>query len=303
MDGMRLENMDRIWLSLSGAPEVPVLKKNPAFHKYTDRNLWITSKSKAFRAHLKATAYQKPVLWDCRVYSDKDLVETWLKTAKAQGHKIYDSEVANYEGGFIAMDIAELVEPPKLVILVLGVKEAPNKETPTVLLEAVRTRMHLGKATWIVDQPSRRIDSDFHRGYSDTLYDMLQGWSHFEISGVHVSLTSGPNPEIRRDHVVATDVDDLLDDLLDEDEEEEEVEEVEEEEGEEEEEEVEDGGEEEEEEVDADEVDETHELEEEEGNTEPEVDEGFRTFDVKIEPDGPKRKKKKPWSRNKKGSK
>jgi hypothetical protein len=211
MDGMRLENMDRVWPGLSAAPEIPALKAKPPLGGLTNRNLWITSRHKAFRAHLKAVAYSKPILWDCRVYSDKDLVETWLRTAKAQGHKIYDSEIANYEGSFVAMDIAELVEPPQLAIIILGVKEAPNKESPNVLLEAVRSRMHLNKPTWLVDQQDRKIDSDFHRCYSEQLETILSRWSHLEIEGIHTSLLSGPSPEIRRDHAVASvDIEDLL---------------------------------------------------------------------------------------------
>jgi len=147
MDALKLQNMEQIWPSLSKSKEIPHLRKKPPLRDLVKHNVYVTARDADFRAHLKALAFTKGTMWDARVFSDKDLVTAWLRTAKAQGHKIYDSEIDNYKGKFVAMDIDELVEPFELVILKLGVKQAPNKETHSVLLEALTSRTHLGKPT------------------------------------------------------------------------------------------------------------------------------------------------------------
>lgn len=194
LDYQRLDNMDRIWKGLKEAKEIPRLRDQPPLRKLTDRNLWITSQIPIFKAHLKAVAYNKSILWDARVYSDKDILSAWLKTARAQGHKIYDSELDD-DVGFAAMDIDELVEPPELVILILGVKHAPNKEAPNCLLEALAARRHLGRPTWLIDQPDQRVDDMAHRCYSELLEDLLSHWPHVGLLGSAVKIMGGPGME------------------------------------------------------------------------------------------------------------
>lgn len=180
-DILRLKNMDRIWRSLSEARMPGGLRRDPPLKKLLGRNAWITAKEEHFRAHLKALAFTMPDLWDAKVYSDKDLLKAWLNTAYAQGHKIFDTELNDTMVTVRAMYIDELVEPPEHVILMLGVKQAPNKETPNVLLEAVRSRMHIGRPMWIVDQPDSGIDQVHHRGYSEQLDGLLQHWPHWRL--------------------------------------------------------------------------------------------------------------------------
>lgn len=203
MDALKLQNMEKVWPSLSEATEIPDLRLNPPLRSLLKRDLWITAQEMVFRAHLKAVAFTQDTMWDARVISDLDLVETWLKTAKAQGHKIYDSEIDNHKGKFIAMDIAELVTPFDLVILKLGVKQAPNKETHSVLLEALATRRHLGRPVWIVDQPDQRIDNMAHRGYSELLEGILSHWPHLGLVGRDVKLISGAVP-VKEPELVST---------------------------------------------------------------------------------------------------
>ncbi len=207
LDYLRRQNMDKIWRSLSQAPEVPELRERPPLLQLTDQNLWITAKEKTFRAHLKGIAYRRSHMWDARVWSDKDLLKAWLNTAYAQGHKIYDTELDHVTVS--AMYIDELVEPYELVILMLGVKEAPNKEAPNVLLEAIKTRLHVGRPIWIVDQPQRRIDRIDHRFYSEQLEGILLHWPHLELAGGGVKLAGG---SLRPAHPVSdTDPEEILD--------------------------------------------------------------------------------------------
>jgi hypothetical protein len=192
MDALKRQNMERIWPSLSKAPEIPGLREKPPLRSLLKRNIWITAKEGVLRAHIKALAYTQSEMWDVLVISDADLVDTWLATAKAQGHKIFDTEIADRKSRFAAMAIAELVEPPDLVIFKLGVKQAPNKETNSVLLESVNLRRHLGRPTWIIDQPDHRIDSDFHKGYSDLLHGLISHWPHIGLrSGDAFLITAG----------------------------------------------------------------------------------------------------------------
>lgn len=183
MDALRLQNMEKVWSSLPRAREIENLRKDPPLKLILKRNAWITAPRVFFRAHLKALAYSLDPMWDARVFTDLDIVETWLKTAKAQGHKIYDSEVDNHENDFIAMDIGELVTSYELVIFMLGVKQAPNKETHSTLLEALAIRQHLGKPTWIVDAPDQPILDEFHKAYSKKLENLLQHWLHIRLVG------------------------------------------------------------------------------------------------------------------------
>jgi hypothetical protein len=191
MDFMRLANMERIWKSLSEAAMPARLRDDAQLKKLIKHNVWITAKDSDFRAHLKALAFNMHDMWDARVYSDKDLLKAWLNTAYAQGHKIYDTELDESMVTVKAMYIDELVEPPELVILILGVKQAPNKETPNVLLEAIRSRKHIGKPMWIVDQPDAPIDQMHHRGYSEQLEGLLGHWPHLRISGSRIVRAGG----------------------------------------------------------------------------------------------------------------
>ncbi len=191
LDALREENMGRIWATLPSAINVPQMRDSPDLKEFLKEDLWITAKDNTFKAHLKALAYNMSDMWDARVYSDKDLVEAWLRTAKAQGHKIYDSEIENHEGAFYAMDIAELVEPPSLVVIRTGVKLAANRETPNVCLEALSTRQHLGRPTWILDQPDHPISDESHRAYSCQLHSLLAQWKHVSLRGGHIDKIHG----------------------------------------------------------------------------------------------------------------
>ena len=242
LDHHRRINMERVWHSLSSAKDIPGLRENTILPDLTSKNLWITAIEKALRRHLKALCYRKSHMWSARVWSDADILKAWLGTSYAQGHKIYDTELDSVRVN--AMSIDELVEGYDLVIFKLGVKATPNKEAPTNLLEALYCRRHLGKPTWIVDQPDRPITHIEHRCYSDELSDLLQEWPHLSLTAsggikvlnngststqktvenqepVRVDLEKAalaglqPEPVSEADTVAAEVIDDILDDLED----------------------------------------------------------------------------------------
>lgn len=190
LDALRRKNMERIWPSLSTAPTIPGLRDTAPLTKFLKKSLWITGRSELFKAHLQSLAYNRSSMWDCRVYTDAQLLDSWFGTAKAQGVKIFDLEVD--KSTLEAIDLRDLIEPPDLVVLMLGVKQLPNKEAPNSLLEALSIRKHVGKPTWIVDQPDQRIDMDWHRYYSEQLEGWLNHWIHLELTGASFKVISGP---------------------------------------------------------------------------------------------------------------
>lgn len=218
MDSMRLVNMNRVWPSLSTAQEFPKLRDDAPLRHFVGRDLWLTATIPVFRAHLKAVAYTRPVLWDCRVYPDAELITSWLGTAKAEGIRIYDLDAE--KSTLEAIDLRDLVEPPDLVILLLGVKQLPNKEAPNALLEAIQYRRHAGKPLWLVDQPDHRIDHVHHRFYSETLEMWLAHWAHFQLAGRSMRKMTGSSTSSEPvadaghvDEILETKIEDALSDL------------------------------------------------------------------------------------------
>lgn len=231
LDALRLQNMDRVWQGLSKAREIPDLRDNPPLRKLVDRNLWITAPDVIFQAHLKAVAFRMTDMWDAKVLGDNELPASWLGTARASGAKIFDVEVDKSTSKYLTIEDA--VVPPGLCIIKLGVKHTPNKESANTLLEAIGIRQHMGKPTWIVDQPDRRIDMEHHTFYSQILEGWLRHWGHVELRGAHAKVAGGPMLISAAadagfvDEIVSTannEIEDALSDL-DEDEEAEEVEE------------------------------------------------------------------------------
>lgn len=221
MDGLKLDNMERIWKSLSEVPLLPGMREKPLLGGLLSKNVWITTNNTIFKSHLKALAFNMSSMWECRVYEDGQLLDSWFGTAKAQGVKIFDLEVD--KSTLEAIDIRDLVVPPELLILMLGVKHLPNKESPNALLEAIATRRHVGKPTWLIDQPDQPIDQPYHKFYSETLESWISYWPHLQlgkqnlrvVSAGHVKTVSETTSDL--DDYMKTEgseeVDEVLDDL------------------------------------------------------------------------------------------
>lgn len=197
MEGMRLANMDRIWPKLSEAKEVKAFREDPKLKPYLNSSCWITAPDPLFKAHLKGLAYRMPTMWDARVRSDAELLDAWFGTAKAQGVKIFDVEIER--STLRAIDIRDLVEPPDLCIIIMGVKNLPNREAPGSLAEAISYRAHVSKPTWVVDQPDRPLDGT-HRYFSEEVERILRRWPRLTLTpkGILVSNVASqprnPNP-------------------------------------------------------------------------------------------------------------
>lgn len=167
------ENVERGMAGLSSARRI----KNSTLIRKTNTNLRITADEAWTAAQLRYVAFRNPFNWDFRVVTDAELVQAWLATAAAQGHEIFDTD-ARMEGpprSLRYMTLDDIAGSAHLLIIRLGVKTAPNKEMPNVLLEALRIRQHEGLPTWLWDQHENPLVMG-HRCWSDMLDEYLCSW-------------------------------------------------------------------------------------------------------------------------------
>jgi hypothetical protein len=143
-------NVESGWKGLLKAPRI----KSSPLTKYLDRNLWVRAKELILRKHLKHAAIRhiaRNGSWFFHVTTDAALITAWLAPILIEGKDIIDPDVTRVSTEH--MTLVDLVVPPDLLIIHLGVKRAANKEMPGVLHEALSLRYHEDKPTWIFDQP------------------------------------------------------------------------------------------------------------------------------------------------------
>lgn len=210
IDGLKLDNMRKIWTPLPDAIEVKQFRENPGLKPFLNRSAWITSPAPLFRAQLKALCYHKNPQWDARVIADGDILNAWFGTLKAQGAKIYDVEIE--ESVLSALDVQDLVEPPPLLIIRMGVKRLPNKEAPNSLAEALSIREHIQKPVWVVDTPDYPLDGR-HRFFSEDVEKFITKMARVKLVGKDV-FSEDPRQTRLRKSLVAEDVDSVVDLLM-----------------------------------------------------------------------------------------
>lgn len=151
-----LLNLERGRTGLSKARRVP---RSPLLTRVSE-NIRIVADEAWFDAHLRHVVLRQPPRWDFRVVSDADIVQAWLATAAAKGMEIFDANVraAQETHSLTYMTLSDLAKSSALLIVRLGVKTAPNKEAPNVLLELIYTRKNEGLPTWIWEGPRNRLE-------------------------------------------------------------------------------------------------------------------------------------------------
>lgn len=169
-------NVEKCWPGLSKAKKV---KQSPLQGREGE-SLWITASQETFRAHMRYISFRKGPHWKFRGCSDKDLVNAWLAVAKAEGRNILDNEVA--ESTIQYMTLEDLVEPPDLLVILLGVKRSSNKSMPDLVVEAINSRAFCNKPTWVVDSPSNPLRPG-HLCYSAEVHEILSSYRHLKIGG------------------------------------------------------------------------------------------------------------------------
>lgn len=183
----RLQNMDKAWPGLSA---VPPIAKASQLSGLLGSNAWITAATDRLRAHMHRVALGQPHVWHFKVSSDADVMTSWLGSLAVKGMEVFDIDA---QVSTKHVTIVDLVEPPSLLVLQLGVKTARNAAMPEVLLEAVRHRVHVGKPTWVIDQPAMPLGFG-HLAYSQALLDVLSepSWTRVVLGGTSVATGALP---------------------------------------------------------------------------------------------------------------
>ena len=165
-----LANVERGLTGLSRAPVVPgsLLIGRQA------SNLWVTAGDE-FLSHLRHVAIRQPSIWLFRVVSDAELVTAWLASVALKGGEIIDPDAYMVSTKYLT--VPDLVEPPDLVVVRMGIKVARNAAASEVLAEALNTRSHAGKPTWLWDSPSQPLTVG-HLFHSPEVERALGGWAH-----------------------------------------------------------------------------------------------------------------------------
>ena len=169
-----LSNVEKGMPGLSKAARV----KESTLPAFSNENLWVTAPKPWFTAHLRHVAIRQPPTWYFKVVSDVDLITAWLASAALKGQEILDPDAANVS--LAHLTLVDLVTPPTLLIVRLGVKVARNVAAPEVLLEALQHRAHLNLPTWIWDQPTYPLEEG-HICYSAQVGDYLSDWNHKSV--------------------------------------------------------------------------------------------------------------------------
>ena len=178
-----LQNVERGLVGLSKADSI----SSTPLLDLEDSNLWVTSSGGSFLPHLRHLAIRKPVTWNFKVVSDAELVTAWLSTVALQGKDILDADAYMVSTKYLT--IPDLVVPPDLLVIRMGVKIARNSASSEVLAEALSTRMHETKPTWIWDEPDRPLNSG-HLFWSDAVGRIIKPWSRLSL----VPGSSSPSP-------------------------------------------------------------------------------------------------------------
>ena len=172
-----LLNLERGWKGLTTAKKI----KTSSLKDYTSQNLRILTDLPTFRAHLRSIAIRMGPKWFFRVEADRDLVIARLASVKASGREILDTEVATSTIKYMTLE--DLVDPPELLILILGVKSSRNSETPDILLDSLQSREFLGKPTWVIEQSHAPLRMG-HLCYSAQIDQYLSTWEKVNLSGM-----------------------------------------------------------------------------------------------------------------------
>lgn len=169
-----IRNLNRGWTGLSTAPKIPT----SPLKDYTGDFLYLTASDETFRTHLRHVALRMGPWWGFKVVSDSDLMVAWLSNASLVGKEILDPDAASVSSE--KATLVDLVEPPDLLIIRMGVKAARNSAMSEVFLEAIQHRRHIEKPLWVVDQPTRRLDPG-HMCFSDEVILSLRDWPRLTL--------------------------------------------------------------------------------------------------------------------------
>jgi hypothetical protein len=170
-----VQNVER---GMKGLSDARTVKESPLYGKH-DQNLVITASSKWVRRHLRYVAVRRPPTWFFKVVSDADLVTAWLSSTAIKGIDIFDADAFAVSTEYLS--IPDLVVPPDLLVIRMGIKAARNSASPEVLAETLNIRRHKDLPTWIWDDPSHPLGPG-HMFWSDGVEGALVGYEQVKSS-------------------------------------------------------------------------------------------------------------------------
>lgn len=192
-----LANAERGYRGLTAAQPIPA---SPLLN-LLGKNVWVTASKQKMMQHLRHVAIRQPPTWHFKVATDVDLMSAWLASIAVKGKEIIDADVAAVRVSTEHLTLVDLVVPPELLILRVGVKAARNAATPEVLLEALTVREHSGLTTWVWDTPDYVLGPG-HIAYSEAVAAEMQEWKRVHLDKVQ--------PRIARRNNELPDMDDLV---------------------------------------------------------------------------------------------
>lgn len=165
---------------------------SPLLSRVAD-NMWVRASISMFRQHMKYVSIRHLVRnskWFFVVETDADLMQAWLATAVADKAKIFDPDVKTDRHSLRHLALEDLVMPPDLLVIHLGVKRAANKEMSGVLFESLSMRYNRDKPTWIFDQPHSPFQEG-HLAWSYPLQDHIEEVWEYEYLDLGGAYSSG----------------------------------------------------------------------------------------------------------------
>lgn len=185
-------NLERGMRNLSHAAPLSKGERSP-LTPHVKADLRVTASPSWFASHLRHTAARQSADWGFRVVTDAELMQAWLATAALQGTEILDADVREAAPVSLRkLTLVDIAEPPELLVIRLGVKAARNAAMPEVLYEALLIRNHVGRPTWVWDQPDAPFDQS-HLSFSRLVEEYVHGWPRVH-EGDSLSPKHAPRP-------------------------------------------------------------------------------------------------------------
>ena len=169
-----INNMNRGWFGLSKSKPI---KETPLI-KHIEENLWITGGENSLKSHLLSVGLKQKADWFFKVVSDADLITAWLGSMSIKGAEIFDPDVSTVSSRH--MNLVDLIEPPELLIIRLGVKKARNQAMGEVLWETLQHRVHINKPVWLIDSPDDPLTPS-HICWIEGIQSLLIQFKHITL--------------------------------------------------------------------------------------------------------------------------
>lgn len=195
----RSEYLNRVWAGLDQAKAVATTP----LRKHLETNIRIIASLGDLRAHIARVARDTQQKLTMRVCSDIDLMTAWLYSA-ADIHDPEAAETRDSEDVAVYPRLSNLVDPPDLLVLLVGMKMAPNRAAPNVVMETLVSREFQNKPTWVAERAGAPLGPR-HPSYSEELLTLLASWPTAKLtedadSGAEVlpRVVALPTPETRQ---------------------------------------------------------------------------------------------------------